>query len=137
MSLRARLNQPVVLVHPVDNPTGWDWGMAATRVATFGRLDQQGTLEESTGWPADAPDTSVTTWLLFLGPTERVRSVDHVEQGGRVFEVVGQPNAVFGRRGVHHLEVQLRSVMGDDVGDEDLFPSPGLFPSLVLVPAGD
>ncbi len=111
MSFRSLLNQPVTIVHPASSPTGFDFGAAAGRVVTVGRLDQSGSTEEETGWPTSSPDTAVTNWTLFLGPAEVVGMADRVEQGARIFEVVGDPNQVFGRRGVHHLEVQLRSVV--------------------------
>lgn len=109
MSLRSLLNQPVTIVHPTVTP--WKWDSSAVRVATVGRLDWTGTSEETSGFPADSPDTTVATWQLFLGPAETIGPNDRVERGADVFEVVGQPDVVSAGRRVHHLEVQLRSVV--------------------------
>lgn len=133
MSLKALLNQPVTIVHPADNPTGFDYGVAATRVATFGNLQQTHTSEDANGFPAVAPDTTLTEWLLFLGPAEVIGAVDRVEQGTRVFEVVGDPAAVYGRRGVHHLETLLRCIDSETGG---LFPPTALYPTHGLYPLG-
>lgn len=133
MSFSALLNQPVVIVHPAATSTGFDFGAAAGRVATVGRLDQTSTAEETGGWPASSPDSAATSWTLFLGAAEVIGLVDRVEQGTRVFEVVGDADTVFGRRGAHHLEVLLRSVDGELGG---LFPPTALYPYDGLYPAG-
>lgn len=113
VSFRSLLNQPVTLVHPASGPLGDDWGVAATRVDTFGRVDQAATVSETAGYPATDPDNAVAEWLLFLGPAETIAAGDRVEQGSKVFEVVGAPNPVNARSDVHHFEVRLRSVAGD------------------------
>jgi len=114
MTLRTLLNQPVTVVHPVDQPTGYGWGAAADRTAILANLQQSSTFEDSTGFPAATPDTTLTTWVLFCAPDVVIGPADRVEVDVRVFEVDGDPNVVCRGNGVaHHLEVQLRSVTGD------------------------
>jgi hypothetical protein len=131
-----RRSQPVTLVEPVSNPTGFDYGPSALRVSTFGNLQQTGTVEETVGAPASGPDTAVSQWLLFLGPSEIIGTFTRVVQGSKVFEVMGLPNLVFRRSRAHHLEVPLRSVDGDGDTLGWLFPSASLYPSVALYPWG-
>lgn len=113
MSLAGLLSQQVTIVSPAQTPMGWDFGVAASRTATAGRLEQRSTLEETVGYPAAGPDTAETQWLLFLGPGVTVGAADHVEVvqpdgSTAVFEVVGTPAVVFGARSAHHIEATLR-----------------------------
>lgn len=136
MSLRSLLNEPLTLVTPADASTGFDYGAAAARTVTVGRFEQTLTVEESQGWPATSPDSAVTERLLFLAPVEVVGVFTRVVRGGAVFEVVGEPNVVYGARGPHHLEVRLRGVAGEGALPSALYPSSGLFPSVALYPWG-
>lgn len=106
MSLALRLNQPVTIVHPV----GGDWGSGATRTDTVGNLQQQRPSSETSGFVGAGTDGVFVSWLLFLGPAETIGRFDRVEAAGLVLEVVGQPNQLRTGRGVHHIEVELRSI---------------------------
>lgn len=108
MSVRALLTQPVT-VQPMLPGTPDDYGNTpltptGSPVAELGYLDQKDTVEYVNG-----RDTTVTKWKAFLAPESAVTALATVTFGGQVFQVDGQPYAVFNPRTrmTSHIECTL------------------------------
>jgi head-tail adaptor len=67
------------------------------------RLWQLASTEATTGRDAAAEE-----WRCILEPATAIDAGDRVEYDGRLFDVHGTPDRVFGSRVVHHVEVALR-----------------------------
>lgn len=55
-------------------------------------------------------DTVVADWRMYLPPGAVIGPFDQVDEGGRTFEVWGDPIEHRTPRGAHHLLVKLRRV---------------------------
>lgn len=70
-----------------------------------GLIQQQDTTEIRIG-----PDTFISDHRLFLDRDALISGFDRVSEGGRVFEVIGEPDILRTPRGIHHIEAQLRQI---------------------------
>lgn len=108
MSIETLLTQTVTVSRPA-----WD------AVDEYGDV-QPGTTTTAT-WPARLEqlstdeivrdrDTVVADWRAFLPASATVGPFDTVQEGGRTFEVWGDPTEHHTPAGLHHLEIRLRRV---------------------------
>jgi head-tail adaptor len=112
MSFAGQLTQTVTLVAPgsktdVYNNTVPDWQNTT-------QVDEPGLIQQASGSTEDQVDrdTVVTDYVLFLLPTSVITSAHRAIEGGRTFEVIGQPDLLRRRQGPHHIEAHLRRVVG-------------------------
>lgn len=59
-----------------------------------------------------AGDTVLTDWFVMLDPAAegRFNHLDRLRISGVDYEIIGKPELVEGRRGVHHVEARLKAV---------------------------
>jgi hypothetical protein len=112
MSLEGKMNQAVSVL-PFGAGAEDEYHLPAdgygSPVPYRGYLEQQ-TSEEIT----DGRATRVRDWLLILPADAAIDALDRVTEGGRTFEVVGEPNKVRNPRtqAYSHIEARLRLVEG-------------------------
>lgn len=116
MTLSQLLNRPMTLVLRSDVGDEDAYGSDVpdeTFVEVVGELQQQRRTE-----PADAGETSDSTWLLVLPAGTVLNTGDAVICDGQVYEAVGQPWAVRNPRSgaESHVECTLRRTAGDEGG---------------------
>jgi head-tail adaptor len=78
------------------------------------------TLTDTTGWLAQNTatedlnhrDGEISTWVLYLPADTTIAATDRVVLDGQTFEVTGPPNPAWTPRGVHHLEVTVKLMVG-------------------------
>lgn len=101
----------VVVVHPAQEVDRYGNVVAVfgpgSRVSTKGWVSQRSRSEVLNGREAQ-----IQGWVCFLPAGTVVSGSDRVEWSGLVFEVDGPPLPAWSPRGLHHTEVQLRSVEG-------------------------
>lgn len=57
-------------------------------------------------------DTQISDHLMVLGPEAVIDGDSSVTIDGQAFQVIGPPLKAYSPRGLHHLEVRLRSITG-------------------------
>lgn len=113
MTLARYMILPVVITLPGSATDQWDnpvddWD-AATSTATTGWLAQNTTDE-----PAALGRSESLTFdaVLMLEPDEQINAKARVTVDGDAYEVAGRPTLARTPRGLHHIEVPLRSATG-------------------------
>lgn len=119
MSYTSLLSQTLTIIR--KSQAGWttdDDGNplldAPDETTARGLIQQQETREIEAG-----PDTFTTTHRLFLEADVNISGWDQVSDGGRFFEVLGDPDRITNpRRGtVDHIEADLRAVTVEGPGN--------------------
>jgi hypothetical protein len=109
VSLASLLSQTVSIQNMTegseDGMGNAELAASGAPVTTNGLIQQTSTQEVTIG-----RDTAVSDWVLYLGAGESIGYQDLVSEGGRTFEVVGDPYRVRSPLGEHHLQVRLRQV---------------------------
>ena len=115
MSYASLLTQTITVVRLSDmewetDEEGNTFPLDPIELSYTGLVQQNDVTRDGSQEIRIGPDTFITDHILFLPADATVSGWDQVRVGEQVFEVIGDPNHVRGRLGVHHIEANLRRI---------------------------